>query len=182
MTAIFTAGLTGSLLLATPLGAQMFESFENAPENRWVYVADTVMGGVSQGQAELTTEDGDQGVRLTGSVSTANNGGFVQVRTRFDGLPDGATGLRMSVKGNGETYYVFLRTKGQRRVWHSYRQTFATGAEWAEVTLPLSDFEPSHVGMAQTFDPRDVTGLGIVAYGKDFEADVSVRWIEVVVP
>ena len=38
------------------------------------------MGGVSQGSAEF-----DAGaLRLTGQVSTKNNGGFIQVRTRID--------------------------------------------------------------------------------------------------
>ena len=49
-------------------------------ENNWAYLADTVMGGVSQGSAEF-----DAGaLRLTGQVSTKNNGGFIQVRTRID--------------------------------------------------------------------------------------------------
>ena len=43
-------------------------------ENNWAYLADTVMGGVSRGGAEFSA-----GVlRLTGQVSTKNNGGFIQ--------------------------------------------------------------------------------------------------------
>ena len=49
-------------------------------ENNWAYLADTVMGGVSQGGAEFSAG----ALRLTGQVSTKNNGGFIQVRTRID--------------------------------------------------------------------------------------------------
>lgn len=154
--------------------AQVWESFDGRAEARWDYVADGVMGGVSQGEAVM--EAGT--VRLTGSVSTANNGGFIQVRRRFQGgWPEATEGLRLWVRGNGETYYVFLRTEGLSRVWHSYRASFVAGDDWAEVVLPLADFTPSHAGMAAAFAPDAVIGLGLVAYGRTFDADLSVREI-----
>ena len=59
----------------------------------WSYLADTVMGGVSEGQARV--EEG--ALRLTGTVSTANRGGFIQVRTEMPGgLPAGTTALRVA--------------------------------------------------------------------------------------
>ncbi len=53
----------------------------NADSGRyWQYVSDRVMGGVSDGQVTLE-QDGDMYfARLTGNVSTANNGGFIQLR------------------------------------------------------------------------------------------------------
>ena len=45
--------------------------------------------------------------------------------------------------------------------------------------MDFTDFYPSHEGMAEGFAPEDVTGIGIVAYGREFEADVSVRRVEV---
>ena len=69
-------------------------------ENNWAYLADTVMGGVSQGGAEFAAG----ALRLTGQVSTKNNGGFIQVRTRIDpSETSDKTGIRIKVKGNGET-------------------------------------------------------------------------------
>lgn len=174
------------LLLAAPVAAEegmaeIFEDFSGAAAARWDYVADGVMGGVSQGRAEIVTlEEGGQAVRLTGQVSTENNGGFIQVRHRFEGgLPAEARGLRLSVRGNGEGYYVFLRTRGLERVFHSYRQGFETGREWRTVALDFADFYPSHAGMAEGFSPGEVFGIGIVAYGRDFEADVTVREVGV---
>ena len=49
-------------------------------ENNWAFLADTVMGGVSRGNAEFIPG----ALRLTGNVSTKNNGGFIQVRTRIN--------------------------------------------------------------------------------------------------
>lgn len=163
------------LAIPTLTEAQMnFEDFETPQD--WVYVADGVMGGVSQGTARLTDEGA---VHLTGQVSTANNGGFIQVRRRFDTpWPDTATGLRLSVKGNGETYYVFLRVPNMARRWYSYRQSFETTGEWTDVTLPFDDFTASHDGMPEGFDPTEVYSIGLVAYGADFDADLSVRQID----
>jgi hypothetical protein len=159
---------------------QTFEDFSGTAGERWQYVADGVMGGVSQGEAEFVEADGGQAVRLHGQVSTENNGGFIQVRHRFDGgLPADARGLRLSVRGNGERYFVFLRTRGLERVFHSYRHAFEAEADWREVTLEFADFYPSHDGMPEGFSPEDVFGIGIVAYGRDFEADVTVREVTV---
>ena len=68
-------------------------------ENNWAYLADSVMGGVSQGGAEFSAG----ALRLTGQVSTKNNGGFIQVRTRIDPTAAmGKSGIKIKVKGNGD--------------------------------------------------------------------------------
>ena len=48
---------------------------------QWSYFADTVMGGVSEGSAKFVNNGSVEAIRLTGQVSTANNGGFIQVRS-----------------------------------------------------------------------------------------------------
>ena len=50
----------------------------------WVYFSDTVMGGRSSGAAERVNVDGRAAIKLTGNVTTENNGGFVQVRREID--------------------------------------------------------------------------------------------------
>ena len=53
----------------------------NADSGRyWQYVSDRVMGGVSDGQVALEQDGEMYYARLTGNVSTANNGGFIQLR------------------------------------------------------------------------------------------------------
>ena len=72
-------------------------------ENNWAYLADTVMGGVSRGNAEFS----NGALRLTGQVSTKNNGGFIQVRTRIDPTETfEKVGVKIKVKGNGDVYYL----------------------------------------------------------------------------
>jgi hypothetical protein len=137
----------------------------------WSYLADTVMGGVSEGQARL--EGG--ALRLTGRVSTANRGGFIQARTEMPGgLPAGAAALRLRVRGNGERYFVHLRTVRTRLPWQYYQQGFETGPDWAEVVLPLSGFAPSGRMMAGAVRPEEVRSVGLVAYGRDHVADVAL--------
>ncbi|MEL6533028.1 MAG: CIA30 family protein [Pseudomonadota bacterium] len=152
----------------------VIEAFDAGAEARWDYVQDGVMGGVSQGQAAL--EDG--AIRLTGTVSTDNNGGFIQVRQRLiDGWPADVEGLNLRVRGNGERYYVFLRTTSAQRPWHSYRASFTANAEWQDITLPLSAFEASQGSLPARFSADEIRSIGLVAYGRDHNADLSVSRI-----
>lgn len=175
-----TLGIVATSLCLTTIAmtaepAMLLEDFSSNPEARWTYVADTVMGGVSTGTVEFTSEDGEDFARLTGDVSTDNNGGFVQFRTRFaNKLPTDVKGFRLRVRGNGETYHVFLRSVNATRPWHSYRATFTSSGAWSEIDLPLSDFERSNSVLPERIGATEITGMGIVGYGRDFEADVSV--------
>ena len=47
----------------------------------WRYISDRTMGGISDGQAVLDKEGDMYFARLTGNVSTKNNGGFIQLRS-----------------------------------------------------------------------------------------------------
>ena len=166
------AVLAAAVFLATKSSAEQ-EGFVMTPASdlEWSYLADTVMGGVSQGGARM-----EAGVlRLSGTVSTANRGGFIQARTEMpEGLSPDATALRLRVRGNGERYFVHLRTTRTLLPWQYYQQGFETGPDWAEVTLPLAGFSASGRMMAGQIRPSDIRSIGIVAYGRDHLADVSV--------
>jgi len=137
----------------------------------WRYLADTVMGGVSEGQARA--EGG--AIRLTGTVSTANNGGFIQVRTDLpNGAPEGTTALRLRVRGNGQRYFIHLRSTATRLPWQYYQAGFDTAADWQDITLPLSTFRPSGGLLPRQITPTRLRSLGLVAYGRDHLADVSL--------
>ncbi|PWK60175.1 complex I intermediate-associated protein 30 (CIA30) [Roseicyclus mahoneyensis] len=137
----------------------------------WSYLGDAVMGGVSQGMARI--EAG--ALRLTGTVSTANRGGFIQARIALPGgLPEGATALRLRVRGNGERYFIHLRTTRTALPWQYYQQGFDTGPDWAEVVLPLTGFAASGRLMVGAVRPEEVRSVGLVAYGRDHVADVSL--------
>jgi len=144
-------------------------------ENNWAYLADTVMGGVSQGSAEFASG----ALRLTGQVSTKNNGGFIQVRTRIDPKEaKGRTGLKIKVKGNGEIYYLHIRNASARLPWHYYTTNFSTNEKWSELIMPFDQFEKSATFMPVKLNPDTIKTIGLVAYGKDHKADVSIANLE----
>ena len=145
----------------------------------WSYVSDRVMGGVSDGGAQLA-RDGDRAyAALRGTVSTANNGGFIQIRRALDGLPAETEALILDVRGNGETYHVHLRTVDQRRPWDYFSARFVAGPDWRQIVLPLSDFRADRRDPGARLRPEDVRSIGLVAYGKDFEAALDVAAIGV---
>ena len=55
----------------------VIDDFSDGPERRWQFYTDQVMGGVSEGGASVQFGSEGPYVRLEGSVSTANNGGFI---------------------------------------------------------------------------------------------------------
>lgn len=146
-------------------------------EPEWEFVSDQVMGGVSEGEVSRQHQ---KGARLTGQVSLDNNGGFVQMA--FDLQPDGGAidvstwkGLQMEVCGNGESYEVRLRTEQLTRPWQSYTLDFNTTKSWQTTQLPFAHFMPH-----RTEVPLDLSGLrriGVLAIGREFVADVTVRSI-----
>jgi len=151
--------------LTTPLGTQ------------WRSFSDQVMGGISRGAVARITLDGRPCLRLTGEVRLENNGGFIQAALDLGPRGEvldasGYTGLRLSVRGNGEQYSVHIRTPDNSRPWQSYRARFLAGPAWQTVEIPFSDFEPYRIEA-----PLDVSRLrriGLVAIGRAFQADLAV--------
>ena len=146
----------------------------------WEYVADSVMGGVSAGRSEETTVGGRPAIRLTGTVSTENNGGFIQIAfdTATGSGPFDASawqGIEIDVQGNSETYDIRLRTDQLRKPWHSYRASFRADPDWSSIRVPFSDFEPHRTDI--TFDPSRLRRIGILAIGREFQADIAISGI-----
>lgn len=146
------------------------------PAAEWRLVSDGVMGGVSVG--EMHAEDLEDGTAwcLSGQVSTANNGGFLQLA--LDIGPGTAAraadydGIGMRIRGNGERYNLHLRSSDLWLPWQSYRSSFVTTSEWATVRLPFSGFEPYKTGA--TLRPTKLERIGVVAIGRDFSAEFCV--------
>ena len=167
------------LLAAAPAMADplLIEDFSDGAETRWRYTSDRVMGGISDGGAGIGTEDGVTYAQLRGTVSTANNGGFIQIRQELQTrLPIEATGIVLRVRGNGATYFVHVRPDASRRPWQFYQAAFETTTDWQDVTLPWSTFK-SQGGLDATFTPDSLRSIGIVAFGADYEADLDVDWV-----
>ncbi len=145
----------------------------------WVYLTDRVMGGISEGTAQFEDQGIDQVIRLSGEVSTANNGGFIQVRSPvLWEAAKGKTGIRLTVKGNGDQYFLHIRSTDTRLPWHYYQHSFQASGAWSEISLPFEDFEKSSSLLRATLGQSKIKTIGIVAYGKDYSADVSVKRLE----
>ena len=168
------AGLAGAVL-RPDRGRAMSDALLPVDRWDWTYVADTVMGGVSEGTARILVEDGAPVLRLTGTVSTANRGGFIQARTTLDTPPPAETrGLRLRVRGNGERYFVHLRSRASRLPWQFYQAPFETSDDWHEVDLPFDAFGPSGGLLPDRIDPVGLRSIGVAAYGRDHNADLSL--------
>lgn len=143
----------------------------------WQTFTDQVMGGVSRGSASRDTLAQRPCLRLRGEVSLENNGGFVQValsvRRQNRLLDAGAfSGIRLTATGNGETYYIHLRTGDTRLPWQYYQAAFQADGEWREIDIPFTAFRPENLRAA--LDPSRIERIGVVAAKKAFDADVAV--------
>ncbi|MGF1604410.1 MAG: CIA30 family protein [Thermosynechococcaceae cyanobacterium] len=104
----------------------------------WGVLDDVVMGGASASSLRSEAE----AVLFSGTVTTANSGGFASVRTRNFEPPldlSGHTGIELQVKGDGQRYKFLMR---DQESWDSiaYAQSFDTTAgEWQRIRIPFAE-------------------------------------------
>jgi len=155
----------------------------NADSGRyWQYVSDQVMGGVSVGKVTLEQDGEMYYARLTGNVSTRNNGGFIQLRSGIsfaNSEKEGRNlqGVRLNVRGNGETYDIHIITNDRAYYGDYYSATFKANSDWKMIDLPFNTFERKRFN-ASKLDAKNIRNFSITAYGRNFTSDVSVSTIE----
>ena len=153
------------------------DNFTN--ENEWAYIADNVMGGVSEGGVEFNSFDSDVYALLSGNVSTKNNGGFIQIRKELKNIDlSKAKSIRLYARGNNEKYFIFLRTTGTILPWQYYSHEFTVNEEYNEFIMQIQDFKKSGSLLAKQINPKKITSIGIVAYGRDHYAELYVKELE----
>ena len=153
------------------------DNFDNP--SSWRYIADDVMGGMSSGKVEFIIIDGKSNALLTGNVSTKNNGGFIQIRKELNDINlSKADSIRIVARGNNEKYYIFLRTTGTILPWQYYSYEFDVRNEYDEFIMPIRDFKKSGMLLANQINPKKITSIGIVAYGRDHYAELYVKELE----
>lgn len=163
---------------AATTGPRMTETFEHEPDTRWRFFTDSVMGGVSRGQVEFLSRGGTSYARMTGTVSTENNGGFIQMRMTLPEAPPPSTrGIRLVARGNGQRYFVHLRTRGTVLPWQYYQAGFEVTRDWAEFRLPLARFTASGRLLRPTPQAGSIQSIGVVAFGRDHAAEIELREI-----
>ena len=184
---IFVIAVFALLFLLTnnkdeSLGEPMIiDNLTSESNQRWVFFTDRVMGGISSGSLKLIEEEGDKFYKMTGDVSTKNNGGFIQFRADLRGMnlkENDFEGLRLLVRGNGENYNIHIRTGRTFMPWQYYSVEFKTSKDWNEIIIPFSNFKRSNFYQPKNFNSKDIATLGIVAYGKDYKADIDLAKIE----
>jgi hypothetical protein len=148
---------------------------------KWRQYTDQVMGGESTASHSFTVIDNKRCVHLQGNVSLKNRGGFVQVALplRQNGKAFDAsqfTGVRLWVKGNGENYYIHLRSSKTWLPWQYYEASFFAGDQWQKVEIPFEQFAPQSLKSA--LNPKKLKRLAIVGAKKAFKADIAVSRIE----
>jgi len=132
----------------------------------WQFVSDRVMGGVSSGQVSVSLEGVTPLVQMTGDVSTANKPDLTAKKI---------SGVYLNVKGNGEKYFVHIRTKWTVLPWQYYQAEFDTSDQWRETRLSIGEFNGSSWLLPKNISGQDIRSIGIVAFGRDHVADISVR-------
>ncbi|MDG1068362.1 MAG: CIA30 family protein [Sulfitobacter sp.] len=154
----------------------VIEDFTMQPETRWRFFTDQVMGGVSTGGVAFAQENGTPFARMTGRVSTANRGGFIQMRLDLASPPlQGTTGVQLVVRGNAQRYFMHLRTGGTLLPWQYYQAGFDVTENWSAVRLPLDGFTASGAFLRNLPRPASLTSVAVVAYGRDHDAQIDVR-------
>lgn len=144
---------------------------------KWEYISDKVMGGISDGKAEIINGE-DLFLRLSGNVSTKNNGGFIQVRSSKEISSNNFSGIKLKVRGNPSSYYVHVRTSSLLFPWQYYSGEFLVDNHWSYVKIYFKNFKKSNFYQPSTFSSLEIKSIGFVAFGKDFEAKLDIMEAE----
>ena len=169
-----------TLFIALPIGADpmIIHDFNTNAQSQWSYVSDQVMGGVSEGSLSYKKDEEQTFAHLVGTVSTQNNGGFIQFRADVKNLnKKQVKGVYLNVRGNNEKYFIHLRTSGTLMPWHYYASHFVADKTWQTIKLPMDSFLPSSGWLRNSVKPTSIKSLGVVAFGRDHVADVQIAEI-----
>ena len=151
---------------------QKIES-ENSSK-KWEFVSDKVMGGISEGKFEILKDKKNNFLRLSGIVSTENNGGFIQIRTNFDVNEENFNGIRIKARGLPSEYFIHIRTSFLLLPWQYYSGKFVVSEVWEDHEILFEDFEKSNFYQPSLFSSSDIKSIGFVAFGKNFEPQLDI--------
>ena len=146
---------------------------------QWNFITDQVMGGVSTGKFIVEQVEGVVCYRMTGDVSTKNNGGFIQMRTKLS--PEIKSkdyeGLYVKVYGNEKNYNLHLRTGLTLAPWQYYSYTFASTKNWIEIRAPFEQFKKSNFYQPKSILGQTIKSVGLVAGFDNFKSDICLAEI-----
>ena len=150
-------------------------------KNEWNFITDQVMGGISTGTYNYKKINNDNVIKITGNVSTKNNGGFIQIRRKLNNINlTNAKNVRVIARGNNEKYFVHLRTTFTILPWQYYQYSFTVKKDFKNFILPIRNFKKSGFLLPDKINPKNIKSIGIVAFGRDYEAELIVKEISFV--
>jgi len=159
--------------LADSIFKDNFQNFE-----KWSFVSDKVMGGVSSGNVEFLPLENNFLAHITGKVSTENRGGFIQIRRKLNKINlENSKFIDITARGNNQKYYVHIRTTGTILPWQYYQADFNVNNEFKVFRLPINNFKRSSSFLSNKINPKRITSIGIVAFGRDHIADIIIKEI-----
>ena len=148
-------------------------------EQRWSFFTDGVMGGLSEGNAKISSIEGVPCYKMTGNVTTENNGGFIQIRTIINPLikAEDYTGIYMKVFGNNKNYSIHIRTPLTLAPWQYYAHSFNAENKWLEIKAPFVHFKKSNFYQPRKLQNQHLRSIGLVAGFNNFFAEICLAEI-----
>lgn len=158
----------------------IFENFNDKKYKNWEFITDQVMGGISSGNYSFLDENEINFLRMTGEVSLANNGGFIQVRKKIGKNKVIFKGISLNARGNNSDYYVHIRTNFTLLPWQYYQAKFSVTREWEVHHLDLKDFKRSGILLPRKINPKNIKSLALVAFGREYKVKLDVSDISLI--
>ena len=168
------------IVMSESLADSVFkDNFQNS--EKWSFLTDQVMGGVSSGNVEFISTENNIVVHVTGKVSTENRGGFIQIRRKLNKINlENSKFIDITAKGNNQKYFIHLRTTGTILPWQYYQIDFNVKNEFQVFRLPIETFKRSSSFLSNKINPKKITSIGIVAFGRNHFADIFIKEVNFV--
>ena len=146
---------------------------------KWSFITDEVMGGFSEGTFKIDKIQNQLCYRMTGNVTTKNNGGFIQIRAiiKPEIYINKFKGIYIKVFGNNKKYNLFLRTGLTLAPWQYYGFSFFSSDQWIIIKTPFKEFKKSNFYQPKKLLNQKIKSIGLVAAFDDFKSDICMSEI-----
>ncbi len=152
---------------------------QTSQNQKWSFITDKVMGGLSVGKVIIDKIENKICYRMTGNVTTKNNGGFIQIRALV--LPNvninQFEGVYFKVIGNNKNYNLHVRTGATLAPWQYYSFSFFSKSKWVEIRAPFKKFKKSNFYQPKKLFHQKMKSIALVAGFDDFESDICLSEI-----
>ena len=88
--------------------------------------------------------------------------------------------IDITAKGNNQKYFIHLRTTGTILPWQYYQIDFNVKNEFQVFRLPIETFKRSSSFLSNKINPKKITSIGIVAFGRNHFADIFIKEVNFV--